>query len=126
MTGVNIFYVILISIGFGYVNFAFKLGSLFIFGNALINIFPSNGSSILYVAAAIAIILSGFLAGKITSIVFTKLPLYHSLGVAVLASGMKSFSPEINEISTSAQAFFVVLTFVSIMYGAYVFRKRPA
>lgn len=126
MIGVNIFYVILISIGFGCVNFAFKLGSLFVFGNALINIFPSNGRFILYVAAAIAIILSGLLAGKITNTLFTKLPLYHALGVAILASGMKYFSPEINEISTSTQAFFVVLTFLSIMYGAYVFRKKPA
>ena len=126
MIGVNVFYVILISIGFSYVNFAFKLGSLFIFGNALINIFPSNGLSIIYVAFAIAIILSGLLAGKLSNTLFAKLPLYHALAVAILASGMKSFSQELNEISVSTQAFFVALTFLSIMYGAYVFRKKPA
>lgn len=124
MIGINIFYAVLISIGFIFVNLAFKFLSLFVFGSVLINIFPSSSHLAIYAAATIAIIISGLLIGKFIHVVIARLPLYHALAVALLASAMKSRTPEYNEVSTTAQVFFVALTFISIMYGAYVFRKK--
>ena len=126
MRSVNIFYALLISLGFMFVNFALKMFSIMTFGTVLANIVPEKHSFPILAAAAIAIVLSGLLAGKIINLAIRELPLYHALGIAVAASMLKWLWPEYNAISNLAQLVFVALTFISIMWGAYVFRKQSA
>jgi hypothetical protein len=123
---VNIFYALLISLGFLFVSFALKLFSIMTFGTVLVNLAPENVQLSILAAAAIAIVLSGLLIGKIINLAISELPLYHALGIAIMASILKWLRPDYDPISDLAHVALVALTFISINWGAYVFRKQSA
>jgi hypothetical protein len=100
--------------------------SVMLVGTTLLNLFPTDSSLPIHLAIAFSIIITGVAVGKLINLRIKQLPLYHAIGIALVAATYKLFRPDFYPLTSAMLIVFFGLTFISIVIGTYVTTTKSA
>lgn len=83
-----------------------------------------GGMDGLYLAITITIATAGLFIGAVCSKTIKDLPLYGALAVAALSTTYKFFRPDFSPLPQPWFTIILLVTFLSIMVGAYAARPK--
>ena len=84
-----------------------------------------GGDEGFYFSLLITLGLVGLFLGSLCTKTIADIPLYGALVLAILVISYKSFVPDISPLPHSWHSLSLVVSFISIMLGAYI-QKRKA